>query len=334
MTMLYRCWGARYGVALLATVLILVSACTSSSDDELSPKQYLSGTVLIGALTDIPGWGLYSNGVWSGFDIKLGNWLGEEIGFHPEYVPVTIDERMTKLQKTTDVEKNNENTPVVKLVIANFSISDKRREKIDFAGPYFIDSQGVLVKNDSAINKFEDIKNKSVCTTYGSTTQNRLLGMGIHPRSENTLQKCGELLQNETVEAISSDRAMLESLAAKNPNNRLAAKNPNSLRLVPDRVGSERYGIGLPNNRKKLCEFLTEKIAKFINEEWDQKFKDTLPDLTVENQKPNSGALDPCEASQLALPRAFARPIDLHLTQRYYVTRRARRGRRKNVTGA
>lgn len=325
MIMLYRYWGTRYGVALLAMMLILVSACTSSSDDELSPKQYLSGTVLIGALTDIPGWGLYSNGVWSGFDIKLGNWLGEEIGFHPEYVPVTIDERMTKLQKTTDVEKNNENTPVVKLVIANFSISDKRRESIDFAGPYFIDSQGVLVKNNSAIDKFEDIKNKRVCTTYGSTTQNRLLGMGIHPWSENTLQKCGELLQGGKVEAISSDRAMLESLAAK---------SLNSLRLVPDRVGSERYGIGLPNNRKKLCEFLTEKIAKFINEEWDQKFKDTLSDLTVENQKPNSGALDPCEASQLALPRAFARPIDLHLTQRYYVARRARRGRQKNATGA
>ncbi|GAA1582533.1 hypothetical protein [Actinoplanes couchii] len=68
------------------------------------------------------------------------------------------------------------------------------------------------------------------------------------------------------------------------------------LRLVPGiRVGSERYGIGIHNNRPKLCEYLTRKLVKFVNEKWDQAFRDNLPNVSAADRKPNSAMLDPCE---------------------------------------
>ncbi len=273
------------GLALLGLLLIPLPGCGAGSEPD--PAEYLSGTVQIGVNEDLPGWSLYSNGIWSGFDIKLGNWLGEELGFRPQYTPLTTNERIIKLQETGEAERTGGIGPGIKLVIANFSITDERRKLIDFAGPYFVDSQGILTTPGSGIEKVEDIERKVICTTGGSTPEKRLYDMQIQPALENTLGTCVERLLAGRVQAVSSDRVLLEGFAAR---------HRGKLQLASGiRVGSERYGIGLPNDRPELCAFLTRKIAKFINEEWDQKIKDTLPGISPEDRKPNSDALDPCE---------------------------------------
>ncbi|GAA0991408.1 glutamate ABC transporter substrate-binding protein [Acrocarpospora macrocephala] len=317
-----RSWnGRRHAVVPLAMLLGLVPACAPGSS-EPPPEKYLSGTVQIGVNTDIPGWSLYSNGVWDGFDIKLGNWLGTEIGFRPQYTPLTDDERMIKLKETTEAEQSNGNGPGIKLVMANFSITDERRQDVDFAGPYFIDSQGVLVGAGSDITKVEDIRNKIICTSRGSTTETRLFDMDIQPAPENTLQKCVERLLDGEVDAVSTDRVILESFAAR---------HPGRLRLVPGiRVGSERYGIGFPDNRPRLCTFLTSSITKFINEEWDQKLKDALPGVPPEDRKPNSDALDPCEPSDQEQAAAPANGLnDRRITVPTSIARRTRAAARE-----
>ncbi|WP_308716304.1 transporter substrate-binding domain-containing protein [Phytohabitans maris] len=268
----------RWVSVLLGTSALLIAGCGRSSD-EADPAEYLSGIVSIGVNTDLPGWSAYTNGIWDGFDIALGNWLGREIGFTPQYVSLKTDERMTRLTERSDI----------KLVIANFSITDERRKSIDFVGPYLTDSQGVMTLVGSPINARKDIENKTICVTHGSTNQQRLFDMKIEPSPENTLQRCVDRLRNhEGVDAISSDRVILDGFVAHD--------QKHDLRVVPNiRVGSERYGIGIRNNSPKLCEFLREKLAKFIDEEWDHIFRDKLPNASPEDRKPNSLDLNPCE---------------------------------------
>ncbi|SDT37444.1 transporter substrate-binding domain-containing protein [Actinoplanes derwentensis] len=264
--------------AVLAATLMTTAGC-QDSELEPDPAEYLSGEVLIGINTDLPGWSEYANGVWQGFDISLSNWLGEELGFRPRYVNLTTNERLTALQ---DADSE------VKLVISNFSINDKRRETIDQVGPYFADSQGLLTLTTSKIMKVEDIERKTICTALGSTTEVRLFGMTINPLSENTLQRCLQRLRAGEADAVSSDRAILEGF--------ISHDTARDLRLVPGiRVGSERYGIGIHNNSPKLCDYLSKKLVKFINEEWDQTFTNNLPNVIPTDRKPNSAALDPCE---------------------------------------
>jgi glutamate transport system substrate-binding protein len=267
---------------LLAAALVVTVTTTAGCggpEPEPDPAQYLSGEVLVGINTDLPGWSEYSNGVWQGFDITLTNWLGEELGFRPRYVNLTTNERIKALQDA-DTE--------VKLVISNFSINDKRRESIDQVGPYFTDSQGLLTLKTSAITQVEHIERKTICTALGSTTEQRLFGMTINPLPENTLQRCLERLRAGEADAVSSDRAVLEGFVAHDP--------VGDLTLVSAvRVGSERYGIGIRNNSPKLCAYLTKKLVKFINEKWDQTFKDNLPNVDPKDRKPNSAVLDPCE---------------------------------------
>ncbi|GAA1582524.1 hypothetical protein GCM10009828_003250 [Actinoplanes couchii] len=53
----------------MVAALAGTSAC--GKEEEVDPAAYLSGEVLIGINTDLPGWSEYSNGVWQGFDITL-----------------------------------------------------------------------------------------------------------------------------------------------------------------------------------------------------------------------------------------------------------------------
>jgi len=266
----------RWATVLLLACSALVAGCENIGEED--PAKYLSGIVSIGVNTDLPGWSEYSNGVWDGFDIALGNWLGREIGFQPQYVPVTTNERITVLTEKSEI----------KLVIANFSITDGRRKQIDFVGPYLTDSQGIMTLVGSKITKREDIQNKTVCTVLGSTGQTRLFDMQIQSLPENTLGRCVDRLRHPNVDAISDDRVLLDGF--------IAHDQGHDLQVVPNiRVGSERYGIGLRNNSPKLCEFLKAKLAKFIDEEWDHTFRDKLPNVSPEDRKPNSLELDPCE---------------------------------------
>jgi glutamate transport system substrate-binding protein len=262
--------------ALVLGCTTLVAGCGKS--EEAEPAKYLSGIVSIGVNTDLPGWSEYSNGVWEGFDIALGDWLGRELNFQPQYVPVTTNARVAALTESGEI----------KLVIADFSITDERRQVIDFVGPYITDSQGVMTLIGSKITKREDIRNKTICVAQGSTTQKRLFDMDIQPSPENTLQRCVDRLRAHQIDAVSSDRVILDGFVAHDAGH--------DLRVVPlIRVGSERYGIGLRNNHPKLCAYLRPKIAKFIDEEWDSFFRDKLPRVSAQDRKPNSQELDPCE---------------------------------------
>ena len=83
--------------------------------------------------------------------------LGDETKY--DYTQMTSDTRESVLQ--------NDN---VDAVFATYSINEKRKEVISFAGPYFTTQQGILVAADNQdINGLDDLKGKKVAVQSGST---------------------------------------------------------------------------------------------------------------------------------------------------------------------
>jgi glutamate transport system substrate-binding protein len=273
----------RTGVIAVPIVAILLGVLGCGQvESEPDPKMALSGPVNVGVTLDTPGFSEYTTGgVWNGFDISLIRWLAEEIGFTPQFVPMTADERMIKLVEATD----HPDRAGVTMVVANFSMTDDRRSYIDMAGPYFIDAQGFLTLADSKTETIDDYANQPVCVTVGSTNEGRIPGTKSIAVSEATLTQCVELLRQGTVKAISSDIILLEGLKMRHE----------GLRLTGIRIGAERYGIGIPNRRPKLCRFLRDGLKKFLDNAWEQKLRDNMPYASTADRKPNSDALDLCQ---------------------------------------
>ncbi|KJY40660.1 glutamate-binding protein, partial [Streptomyces sp. NRRL S-444] len=120
----------------LAAVIGLALTATGCGGDS-GPK----GNLSIGIKFDQPGVGLREQGgVFSGFDVDVSTYIAKELGYKPEQIEfkkVDSSDRELLLQY-------NE----VEFVAASYSINDKRKEKVDFAGPYFLAHQDLLVRAD------------------------------------------------------------------------------------------------------------------------------------------------------------------------------------------
>ncbi|MGH3930981.1 MAG: transporter substrate-binding domain-containing protein [Pseudonocardiaceae bacterium] len=280
------------GSILLAACLAL-TACTANSAaiDEPTTRTApdifsRSGGVNVGVVTDAPGFEELEPGsnIREGFDVDLFRWLGNQVPptFTPIPVDLTLDERVNALRDGR-----------VQLVVANFSITDERRESIGFAGPYLLTHQGVMVRaGDTRIQSAKDLTGMTVCTLSGSTSLNQLnegiLKNQILLTVEKSFKQCVDRLLGGQVDAMSTDQILLDGLAAA---------DPTRLSVVHEFTfgAEERYGIGLPHGDAAACEIMTAKIRNFIiSGSWDQFFENHFPGADHANYKPDPYNLDSC----------------------------------------
>ncbi|MBB2911197.1 glutamate transport system substrate-binding protein [Streptosporangium becharense] len=248
------------------------------------PASLVSGEVVyVGVTTDHPAWSTHEEGtnVRTGFDIELVDWLSSKLNVRRQYVDVTLRERMAALE-----EKR------VDLVAATLSITDKRRETVDFAGPYMITRQGVMVRDgDDRIRKYDDLVNggRNVCVADHTTSHEQLKEKD--PRKltltvETALKDCVRRLLDEQVDAVSTDQLVLYGFARANP----------GVHVLPDLTfgAEEQYGIGLPDNSGADCRILTGKLREFLAEgDWAEFFARHFPGVVPDRHKPTD--LDKCE---------------------------------------
>jgi glutamate transport system substrate-binding protein len=242
---------------------------------------HYSGSVNIGEAKDSAGWDVANaDGTRTGFDADFVNWIGLKLGFRPVSVDVIAANREAKLQSGD-----------VKLIIATYSIDDARRKLVGFAGPYMVTQQGIMVRSaDRArYRTVEDISNRSVCVTKGSTSAAELdaIKIAVTPVTMDSYAQCLDLLNRKKVDVISTDQLLLVGMAQRHPED-----------YVPQDIifgHQERYGIGLPKGDKAACEIMTEQIKAFlISDQWDIYFNEDLPGVSIAGHKPDPNDLDPC----------------------------------------
>jgi glutamate transport system substrate-binding protein len=108
----------------------------------------------------------------------------------------------------------------VKLVIASYSITDDREAKagVTFSEPYLYTEQSVLtLKGYPKVSALEDLKGRQVCTLSASTSQAAPRDAGAVVRRKNRVSECIADLRAGTVDAVSTDAAILAGFKAQAP---------------------------------------------------------------------------------------------------------------------
>jgi glutamate transport system substrate-binding protein len=155
----------RIGLVAGAAVLALgLSACgsDSGSGDSASGDSGSGGkSIKIGTKFDQPGLGLKQGDTFTGFDIDVANYVAKELGYDQvDFIQAPSAQRESLIE-----------TGQVDLVVATYSITDSRKEKVSFAGPYFIAGQDLLVKADNSdITGPDSLDGKKLCSVTGSTS--------------------------------------------------------------------------------------------------------------------------------------------------------------------
>lgn len=129
----------------------------------------------------------------------------------------------------------------VDMVLATYSITPARAEKISFAGPYYTSQAGVLVKaNNKAIQSYNDLAGKKTATQAGSTGPAILAQFAPKATVQEfqTHQEAVDALRQGRVDAYVTDYTLLLNVLSLGTGEARLAGKP----FGPQ----DPYGIGLP----------------------------------------------------------------------------------------
>lgn len=145
-------------VALLGLMAFSVSAKAKYRTLDKIKK---SGTIKIAVFSDKKPFGYVDeNGEYQGYDVYFAERIAKDLGVKVKYVPVEAAARVEVLQ-----------TGKVDLVLANFTVTPERAEKVDFALPYMKCALGVVSNEKDFITAPEQLNGKTLIVSKGTTAE-------------------------------------------------------------------------------------------------------------------------------------------------------------------
>ena len=266
-------------VAAAAALALTLAACGSDagdtgSDASSSGSAAASG-LKVGIKFDQPGLGLKKGSEYSGFDVDVAKYVAKELG--------TDAADITWVQAPSAQRETLISTGQVDMVVATYSITDARKEKVSFAGPYFIAGQDLLVRaDDTSITGPETLEGKKLCSVTGSTSAQKVKDTypGVQLQEFATYSECLPALANKGVDALTTDDTILAGFASQ-------PEYAGKFKVVGKPFSKENYGIGLKKGDTATCEKVNAAITKMISDGSWQKAIDA--NLGPAGYKPGAG---------------------------------------------
>ena len=220
-------------------------------------------TITIGIKYDQPGLGQKEGDTFKGLDVDVARYVAKELGFAEDKI---IFKETPSAQRETAIQGGQ-----VALIFATYSITDARKEKVSFAGPYFIAGQDLLVRADNTDITGPDAMNgKTLCSVTGSTPAEKIkkeYATTVKLFEQDTYSKCVEALVGGTVDAVTTDNVILAGFAAQ-------PQYAGKLKVVGKPFSTEKYGVGLKKGDTELCGKVNAAIEKMISDGSWQKAVD------------------------------------------------------------
>ncbi|MDG9713933.1 glutamate ABC transporter substrate-binding protein [Streptomyces sp. DH10] len=263
--------------AAAATALVLALTATACGGDDGGDSNSGSGggdKIKVGIKYDQPGLGLKEpDGSFSGFDVDVATYVAKELGYEPnqiEWVETKSADRENALSRGD-----------VKMIAATYSITDERKQKVDFAGPYLLAHQDLLVKKDSDITKATDLNEKKLCSVAGSTSAQNVRD-DFAPKAQLSerggYSECLSALQSGGVDALTTDDSILAGYAAQE-------QYKGQFKLAGLKLSNENYGIGVKKGDKATLDKINTALEKMVSDgSWDKAVKENFGPANYKNE--------------------------------------------------
>lgn len=151
----------------MITLAAVWTACGKNGEKDSGAKTRTlqeirdSKEIVIGVFSDKKPFGYVDeNGTYQGYDVYFGRRLAKDLGVKVKYVPVEAASRVEYLRSGK-----------VDLILANFTVTDERKEQVDFALPYMKVSLGVVSPEDQLITKESQLDGKTLIVSKGTTAE-------------------------------------------------------------------------------------------------------------------------------------------------------------------
>ncbi|MFH8220824.1 glutamate ABC transporter substrate-binding protein [Streptomyces sp. NPDC018057] len=237
--------------AASAVVLALAVSATACGSDKKDGGSSGGGKkIAIGIKYDQPGLGQKTPQGYSGFDVDVAKYVAKKLGYNEDQIE-------WKESKSADRETMLARGDV-QFIAATYSITPAREQKVDFAGPYLLAHQDVLLRaDDTSIKSAADLNSKKLCSVTGSTSAQNVkekLAPQANLLKYPTYSACLNGLQNKAIDALTTDDSILAGYASQ-------PQFKGKFKLGGLKMTNENYGIGV-----KKGSDLKAKINKALEE--------------------------------------------------------------------
>lgn len=264
----------RLSILLIVALLALgaLAGCSADTSDVGSEtKSTLDaikerGSIRIGVFSDKNPFGyLDENGVSQGFDVYVARRFAKDLlGDESKVEFVLVD----AASRVAFLESNK-----VDIIMANFTVTEERKEKVDFANPYMKVSLGAVSPESDPINSIEDLEGKKVIVAKGTTAETYL--RKNHPELE--LLKFEQY--TEIFEALKDGRGA----AIVNDNTEVIAwanQNPGFVVGIPSLGSQDTIAPAVKKGDKELLDWINNELTELGKENFiGQAYDETLFDV-------------------------------------------------------
>ncbi|MCR4741372.1 MAG: cysteine ABC transporter substrate-binding protein [Treponema sp.] len=210
-----------------------------------------SGSIKIAVFSDKKPFGYVDeNGEYQGYDIYFGNRIAKDLGVKVKYIPVEAASRVEVLT-----------TGKVDLVLANFTVTEERAQKVDFALPYMKVALGIVSPKSALITDPAQLNGKTLIIAKGTTAEAyfsknypeiNLLKFDQYSEAYNALL-------DGRGDGLSTDNTEVLAWAIENPDFAVGAG--------ADSIGNlDSIAAAVQKGNKELLDWLNDEIIKLGKE--------------------------------------------------------------------
>lgn len=238
-----------------------LAACGSSASEGLLAG-IEGGQVTLGTKYDQPGLGLRNpDDSMSGLDVDIAQYVVEHIASANGWEAPEITWRETPSAQRETLIQNGE----VDMITATYSINEARAETVDFAGPYLLTHQALLVNEDNTeIAAVDDLDGRILCSVTGSTPAQTVKEVlpGVQLQEYDTYSSCVEALRQGNIDALTTDATILNGYSAQSPGQfRVVEMQQEDGSTFTD----EYYGIGLAKGDQEGTDAINAALEEMLS---------------------------------------------------------------------
>ena len=211
-----------------------------------------SGTINIGVFSDKNPFGYVDeNGEYQGYDVYFAQRLGEDLGVEINYVSTEAANRVEYLE-----------TGKVDIVLANFTVTEERAEKVDFALPYMNVSLGVVSPDDRVITDLSELtEDDEVIVISGTTAETYLTENNpeIKLQKYDTYANAKTAMENGNAAAWANDNTEVIAYAMQNEGFTVG---------IPELGSQDTIAPAVTKGNESLLNWINDEIRALADEQF------------------------------------------------------------------
>ena len=256
-------------IGILLAVLTLLLTWTAAGAENAAVYRTLeeinaSGTVCIGVFSDKYPFGYVDeNGEYQGYDVYFARRISQDLGVTVEYVSTEAANRVEYLE-----------TGKVDIILANFTVTEARAEKVDFALPYMNVALGVVSPDSRVITDLSQVgEGDQVIVISGTTAETYLIENNpeIALQKYDTYANAKNALENGNAIAWANDNTEVIAFALENEGFTVG---------IPSLGSQDTIAPAVSKGNESLLNWLNEEIRtlgteKFFHQDYEATLTDT-----------------------------------------------------------